>query len=119
MGEDLSLHGREAIRTPMQWDDGPQRRLLRRAGPTTLVRPVAHRGPFGARQVNVRAQQRDPNSFLRWFENLIRTLREAPEIGTGTCTVIDVPLPPLGAGPPNGRAVRLDPAAAQPGRRGA
>ena len=28
MGEDLSLPGREAIRTPMQWDDGPQRGVL-------------------------------------------------------------------------------------------
>src|SRR6185437_11702916 len=51
------------------------------------------RGPFGVRKVNVRAQQRDPVSFLRWFENLIRTLHEAPEIGTGCCTVIDVAMP--------------------------
>ena len=27
MGEDLSLDGREAIRTPMQWDDDAERRL--------------------------------------------------------------------------------------------
>jgi len=92
MGENLALPGREAIRTPMQWDD------TRNAGFSTadagdLARPVLTTGPFGARKVNVRAQQRDPVSFLRWFENLIRTLREAPEIGTGRCTVIDVPLP--------------------------
>ena len=50
-------------------------------------------GRFGAKKVNVRAQQRDPNSLLRWFENLIHTLRTAPEIGTGTCSVVDAPLP--------------------------
>jgi maltose alpha-D-glucosyltransferase/alpha-amylase len=50
-------------------------------------------GRFGAKKVNVRAQQRDPNSLLRWFENLIYTLRTAPEIGTGTCSVINGPLP--------------------------
>ena len=43
--------------------------------------------------MNVRAQQRDPDSLLRWFEQLIRTLRECPEIGVGQCTVLDVPLP--------------------------
>ncbi len=33
MGENLALEGREAIRTPMQWDEQPQRRLLlRRSG---------------------------------------------------------------------------------------
>lgn len=28
-----------------------------------------------------------------WFEQLIRTVKETPEIGVGTYTVIDVPLP--------------------------
>ena len=50
------------------------------------------RGRFSSRNVNVR-QQRDPSSLLRWFEQLIRTLRECPEIGVGTITVVDVPLP--------------------------
>lgn len=92
MGEDLALPDRGALRTAMQWDD------TRNAGFSTadaadLERPVVVNGTYGARKVNVRAQQRDPVSFLRWFENLIRTLREAPEIGAGQCSVIDVPLP--------------------------
>jgi maltose alpha-D-glucosyltransferase / alpha-amylase len=92
MGEDLSLDGREAIRTPMQWDDTSNAGFSP-APPDALFRPVAMRGRFGAKKVNVRAQQQDPNSLLRWFENLIHTLRTAPEIGTGTCSVIDAPLP--------------------------
>jgi maltose alpha-D-glucosyltransferase/alpha-amylase len=92
MGEDLSLDAREAIRTPMQWDETPNGGFST-AEPRRLVRPVAMDGPFGARAVNVRAQQRDPHSLLRWFENLVHVLREAPEIGTGSCSVVDVALP--------------------------
>ena len=92
MGEDLSLDGREAIRTPMQWDDTANAGFSS-AAPDALFRPVVMRGRFGAKQVNVRAQHRDPNSLLRWFENLIQTLRSAPEIGTGSCSVVDAALP--------------------------
>jgi maltose alpha-D-glucosyltransferase / alpha-amylase len=91
MGEDLRLDGREAIRTPMQWDDGPNGGFSS-APADQLTRPVVS-GALGARRVNVRAQQRDPNSLLRWFENLVHTLREAPEIGSGEVSVVDVPLP--------------------------
>ena len=91
MGEDLRLNGRDAIRTPMQWDDGPNGGFSS-ADPASLPRPVAMTGRYGAKQVNVRSQQRDPTSLLRWFENLVHILRIAPEIGTGTCSIVDVPL---------------------------
>jgi maltose alpha-D-glucosyltransferase/alpha-amylase len=92
MGEDLSLPGRDAIRTPMQWEAG-RGGGFSFAPPQSLTRPVVTRGPFGAPRVNVRAQRRDRDSLLRWFEQLISTMRECPEIGVGTCTVLDVPLP--------------------------
>jgi maltose alpha-D-glucosyltransferase/alpha-amylase len=34
-------------------------------------------------------QRRDPSSLLAWFERLIRTVREIPEAGAGTCRAID------------------------------
>jgi maltose alpha-D-glucosyltransferase/alpha-amylase len=92
MGEDLSLPGRESIRTPMQWG-GSRSAGFSTASPAELVRPILSRGAFAARRVNVRSQRRDSGSLLRWFEELIRVLRECPEIGVGEPTVLDLPLP--------------------------
>jgi maltose alpha-D-glucosyltransferase / alpha-amylase len=92
MGENLKLPGRNAIRTPMQWDDGPAGGFTPAAdqglGPLATTT-----GRYGSRRLNVRAEQQDPESLLRWFQQLITTLRECPEIGTGDCTVLDLPLP--------------------------
>jgi maltose alpha-D-glucosyltransferase/alpha-amylase len=92
MGENLKLGGRNAIRTPMQWDEG-RNAGFSSAEPQDLLRPVTTRGSYGNRTVNVRSQQRDPNSLLRWFEELIATLRTCPEVGVGNCSIVNVPLP--------------------------
>jgi maltose alpha-D-glucosyltransferase/alpha-amylase len=93
MGEDLALSGRTAVRTPMQWTDEASGGFST-AGRDQLVRPVIRGGEYGCETVNVLDQRRDRSSLLSWFETMIRTLRESPEVGTGTCTLIDVPLPP-------------------------
>jgi maltose alpha-D-glucosyltransferase/alpha-amylase len=91
MGEDLALPGREAIRTPMQWSSLPN------AGFTTAdrpFRPVVAEGEYGYEKVNVALQRGDGQSLLSWFERMIRSLREAPEISGGSCSSVDHPLPP-------------------------
>ncbi|HET6816146.1 MAG TPA: alpha-amylase family protein [Mycobacteriales bacterium] len=92
MGEDLALKGRDAIRTPMQWD-GTAGVGFSAADPKTFVRPAQVAGKYGARRTNVESQMTDGGSLLRWFQQLLATLRMCPEIGVGTCTVVDVPLP--------------------------
>jgi maltose alpha-D-glucosyltransferase/alpha-amylase len=92
MGEDLNLPGREAIRTPMQWSANRSGGFST-ARPEDLLRPVLSRGRFGTRQTNVQLQRANPDSLLRWFEELIRVLRECPEIGVGTIQVIGSQLP--------------------------
>ena len=64
------------------------------AGKAELVRPVVDHGDFAYEKVNVTSQRHDRRSLLSWFERMIRTLREAPEVGAGTCTHVDVPAPP-------------------------
>lgn len=92
MGDALELPERTALRTPMQWTSG------RNAGFSTapaerLVRPVIAGGDFGYERVNVTSQRRDHHSLLSWFERMIRTLRECPEVGTGRCSLPDVDVP--------------------------
>jgi maltose alpha-D-glucosyltransferase / alpha-amylase len=92
MGDDLALEGRDSIRTPMQWSFLPNGGFST-AEPARLVRPVISTGEYGYQKVNVTSQRHDPNSLLSWFERMIRTLREAPEVGSGTCAHVDMPVP--------------------------
>ncbi len=91
MGENLDLPDRQSIRTPMQWSGAPNAGFSRCDEP---VRPVIEGGDYDFRQVNVTDQRHDPTSLLAWFERMIHTLRESPEVGSGTCTVVDQKLPP-------------------------
>lgn len=54
MGEDLSLPGRQAIRTPMQWSF-KENAGFSTAPPDKLVRPVIDKGEYGYQTVNVTA----------------------------------------------------------------
>ncbi|GGC11766.1 trehalose synthase [Novosphingobium endophyticum] len=86
MGEDLSIAGRGAIRTPMQWNDD------RHAGFTTAetsMVPLIEDGPYGFRQINVADQRRDPESLLNWTERVIRLRKELPEIGYGEFDILN------------------------------
>lgn len=85
MGENLSLKGREAVRTPMQWTPH------RNAGFSTadsLPVPLVE-GRFGPRNVNVSAQRRDPDSLLTWISTLVERYRETPELAWGDYQVLD------------------------------
>ncbi|MGK5679002.1 alpha-amylase family protein [Actinoplanes sp. URMC 104] len=92
MGDDLTLEGRDAIRTGMQWSTLPNGGFST-ADAKDLARPVISGGEYGWEKVNVTLQRHDPASLLSWFERMIRTLREAPEVGTGSCTHVDIPGP--------------------------
>ena len=54
------------------------------------VRSTFTGGEYGYERVNVTAQRHDPSSLLSWFERMIRTLRECPEVGCGACAAVDI-----------------------------
>jgi trehalose synthase len=81
-GDDQSLEGRDAVRTPMQWlgDAGAGFSTAQREA---MWRPPVENGPFGYKRVNVEQQRQRRGSWLSWMERLIRTRREWPEFGWG------------------------------------
>jgi glycosidase len=93
MGEDLELDGRMSVRTPMQWSPGPTADFSA-ADPQRLVRPIVH-GRFGPEAVSVAAQQRAPDSLMRFMQRLIHQRRETPELGWGVSTLIESEPPAL------------------------
>ena len=76
----------------MQWEGAQRGLLASAAGPAGPARD--RRRPVRLQTVNVAAQRHDPGSLLAWFERMVRTLRECPEVGSGECSVVDAHLPP-------------------------
>jgi maltose alpha-D-glucosyltransferase/alpha-amylase len=87
MGDHLGSEGRMSVRTPMQWDAGPDAGFSRIDG----VRPrrAVADGGLGPDEVNVADQERRPDSMLNWTERMIRLRRETPELGWGRWTLLD------------------------------
>jgi trehalose synthase len=87
LGDNPEMADREAVRLPMQWTAEPGAGFTK-ADESTLPRKLLRDGPFGYRELNVEAQQRDRDSLLNWFEQAIRVRREWPEFGWGGTTVL-------------------------------
>ena len=79
MGENLDVEGRLAVRTPMQWDAGPNGGFST-APKRRLTRPQPD-GLFGPEHVNALDQRQDPDSLWSFVRTLIRRYRQMPQIG--------------------------------------
>ncbi|TDV52441.1 maltose alpha-D-glucosyltransferase [Actinophytocola oryzae] len=88
MGENLSLPGTAAIRTPMQWSSD-------RAGGFSdaeyeeLASPVVLDSIYGYQSINVESQLRQPTSLLRTVRQLIEIRRHSPALTTGSFRQLD------------------------------
>lgn len=88
MGDDLSLEGREAVRTPMQWANEDNAGFSS-APADELVNPVIDEGPYDYSEVNVDDQRCREDSLINHVERFARTRKEHPEIGWGEFEIID------------------------------
>jgi maltose alpha-D-glucosyltransferase / alpha-amylase len=87
MGDDLSLYERESVRTPMQWSPD-EHGGFSKAPRSHHYRPVINKGDYGYEKINVREQQKDPESFLNWMAMLIRIRRQNSLIGLGEWNLV-------------------------------
>jgi maltose alpha-D-glucosyltransferase/alpha-amylase len=93
VGDDLSVEGRGAARTTMQWDDSAWGGFTT-ADSSPLTLPAQADGPFGYPTVNVAAQDADPASLLSLTRRIAR-LRLERKAGAAGWTALDVGQPTI------------------------
>jgi maltose alpha-D-glucosyltransferase/alpha-amylase len=82
MGDDISLPDRNGLRTPMQWADEVNASFS--STPTVVTYAPVIRDPvYGFQNVNVAAQQNDPDSMLHLIRKMILTRKELPMLAKG------------------------------------
>jgi maltose alpha-D-glucosyltransferase/alpha-amylase len=83
MGDNIYLHDRNGVRTPMQWS--PDRNAgFSRADPARLYTAPISDAVYGYQAVNVEAASRDPSSLLHWMRNAIALRKLFKAFGRGT-----------------------------------
>jgi maltose alpha-D-glucosyltransferase/alpha-amylase len=82
MGDNIWLEDRDGLRTPMQWDDGPNAGFST-APKEALTDPVIEDPVYGYRHVNVKAQEADPGSLLNWTKLVLHIRKQYPAFGRG------------------------------------
>jgi maltose alpha-D-glucosyltransferase/alpha-amylase len=83
MGDNIWLPDRNGVRTPMQWDDGPNAGFSAAA---TTYSPTIVSDRFDYRQVNVAAQRADPGSLWHSIRRMIAARKQHPALTSGQCT---------------------------------
>ena len=89
MGDNIYLHDRNGVRTPMQWS--PDRNAgFSRADPARLYTAPISDPVYGYQSVNVEAASRDPSSLLHWMRNAIALRKLFKAFGRGTMEFLPV-----------------------------
>jgi maltose alpha-D-glucosyltransferase/alpha-amylase len=88
MGDNIWLHDRDAVRTPMQWT--PDRNAgFSEAEPDTLHLPVISSLVYHYNAVNVEVQQADRHSLLHWVRSMLAIRRAHRVFGVGELRLLD------------------------------
>lgn len=88
MGDNIYLHDRNGVRTPMQWN-GDRNAGFSRADPARLYSLPVMDPVYGYQAVNVEAQLRTPTSLLHWTRRLIAIRKRYPVFGRGSLEFLE------------------------------
>lgn len=83
MGDNIYLGDRDAVRTPMQWNDD-RNAGFSRANPQRLFLPVIIDTLYHYASRNVEVEQSRPSSMLWWMRRLVGLRKQHPAFGRGT-----------------------------------
>ena len=88
MGENIWLEDRDAVRTPMQWDESPNMGFSSVSDPGALTLPIIQ--VPGYRHMTVSTELRRPDSLLHWTRRMLHVRRAHPVLGRGEFLMRDV-----------------------------
>ncbi len=88
MGDNIWLPDRNGVRTPMQWNSGPNAGFSS-APADQLYSPVIEGPVYGPQAVNVEDSQVDPGSLLNWMKHAIAVRKQHPAFGYGSFAWVD------------------------------
>ncbi|MGC9467208.1 MAG: maltose alpha-D-glucosyltransferase [Anaerolineae bacterium] len=89
MGDNIWLEDRNGVRTPMQWNDQPNAGFTAEDVPADrLYEPVIDDETYGYENVNVMAQDADPDSMLNWTRRALGVRKQHPVFGSGALTLL-------------------------------
>jgi alpha-glucosidase len=75
--------GRDGERTPMQWNAGPDAGFSSAGVKTWLPIPASYKS------VNVAAEEREPDSMLHWYQQIIALKKNDPALHEGEQTMLN------------------------------
>lgn len=82
MGDNIFLHDRDGVRTPMQWNDSPNAGFSS-APEERLFSPVINTPEYHPGKINVENQLKDKESFLSFIRTLINLRKNHPALSRG------------------------------------
>ncbi|MGQ0603743.1 MAG: maltose alpha-D-glucosyltransferase [Anaerolineales bacterium] len=86
MGDNIWLPDRHGVRTPMQWEAGPNAGFADRDVPAgRLYSTLIDGETFGYQRVNVAAQRAEPRSLWHTLRRMITIRKSHPAFGHGAC----------------------------------
>jgi maltose alpha-D-glucosyltransferase/alpha-amylase len=88
MGDNIWLDDRDGVRTPMQWDAGPNAGFSD-APDEKLYAPVIDDAVYGYQKINVAAQRADSGSLWHWMQRVLRIRKQHPVFGRGALRFLE------------------------------